>query len=172
MNRHPDTGEFPLGRHARQLFEEQQFDAACETLQLLAQSVPDSPFVRMDLATVLLRCGRLRDATTQLLELARSASLDPQLAIQLARGLVSAGEVVAARSCLDWLEALPTLPLQLLAEQAHVRWMMREIPAARRMIDRAIAAGADSPREYHLQAMLMQFAGDLEGAGRVLSACL
>jgi tetratricopeptide (TPR) repeat protein len=172
MNRHPDTGEFPLGRRARQLFDEQQFDAACEVLELLAQDVPDNPSVRMDLATVLQRCGRLRDATAQLLEVTRFASLDPQLKIHLARGLLSRGEVVAARSCLDRLEELPNLSILLLAEHAHVRWMMKDIPAARRMIDRALAAGADSPREYHLQAMLMQFAGDLEEAGRVLGTCL
>ncbi|MEO9079647.1 MAG: tetratricopeptide repeat protein [Rhodanobacter sp.] len=71
MNRHPDTGEFPLGRRARQLFDEQQFDAASEMLELLVQDVPDNPFVRMDLATVLQRCGRLRDANAQLLKLAR-----------------------------------------------------------------------------------------------------
>lgn len=172
MNGHRDTGEFALGRRARQLFEEQRFDAACEALQLLAQSVPDNPFVHMDLAAVLHRCGRLRDATAQLLEAAPSASLDPQLAIQLARGLLSGGEVVAARTCLDGLETLPNLPVPLLAEQAHLRWMMRDIPAARRTIDRAIAAGAVRPGEYHLQAMLMQFAGELEEADGVLSACL
>jgi tetratricopeptide (TPR) repeat protein len=172
MIRHPDTGEFQLGRRARQLFEEQQFDAAREMLELLAQSVPDNPSVRMDLAAVLLRSGRLRDSTARLLETAQSDFLDPRLAIQLTRGLLSGGEVVAARSCLDRLEGLPDLPIQLLAEQAHLRWTMRDIPAARRMIDRALAAGADNPREHHLQAMLMQFAGDLEGARGVLSACL
>ncbi|MEO8746094.1 MAG: sulfotransferase [Rhodanobacter sp.] len=172
MNRHPDTGEFALGRRARQLFEEQQFDTACALLESLAESVPDNPFVRMDFAAVLHRCGRLRDSTAQLLETARSACLDPRFAIQLARGLSSGGEAVAARTLLDRLEALPDVPIPLLAEQAHVRWMMRDIPAARRMIDRAMAAGADNPREYHLQAMLMQFAGDLEEAADILSTCL
>jgi len=172
MNRHPDTREFPLGRRARQLFEEEQFGAACELLQSLAQGVPDNPFVRMDLATVLQRCGRQRDSTAQLLEAARLDFPDPRFAIQLARGLLSGGEVVATRSCLDRLETLAELPAQLLAEQAHLRWMMRDIPAARRMIDRAVAAGADTPREFHLQAMLMQFAGDVEEADGVLGACL
>lgn len=172
MIRHPDTGEFPVGRRARQLFDEQQFDAACEVLESLAQDEPDNPFVRMDLATVLQRCGRLCDATTQLLTAAELASSDPDLSIHLARGLLSVGEVVAARSCLDKVEALPGLPFELLTAQAHLRWMMKDVPAARRMIDGAIAAGANSPREYHLQALLMQFAGDIEEAGGVLRACL
>ncbi|MEO7051085.1 MAG: sulfotransferase [Rhodanobacter sp.] len=172
MNGHPDTGEFPLGRRARQLFDEGQFDAAREMLESLVQEVPDNPCVRMDLAAVLHRCGRLRDSTAQLLDVARFSSLDPQLVIQLARGLLSGGEVVVARSCLDSLEGLAALSVPILAEQAHLRWMMRDIPAARRMIDRAVAAGADSAREYHLQAMLMQFAGELDAAAGILSTCL
>lgn len=172
MNRHPDTGEFGLGRRARQLFEERQFDDARELLESLLASVPDNPFVRMDLATVLLRCGRLRDANAQRLELARFPFFDPHFTMQLVRGLVHAGEIVAARSCLDQLEAVVDLPPPLLAEQAHIRWTMGEIGAARRMVDRALAAGADSPREHHLQAMLMQFAGDMEQAGAVLGQCL
>jgi tetratricopeptide (TPR) repeat protein len=172
MNRHPDTGEFPLGRRARQLFEEHQFDAACEMLEVLAESVSDNPFLRMDLATVLQRCGRVRDASAQLIEAARLAPPDPHFAIHLARGLLSMGEVVAAGSCLDKLEALPDIPVPLLAEQAHLRWMMKDIPTARRMMDRAMVAGADTPREYHLLAMLMQFAGDLDEAGDILGRCL
>ncbi|WEN14268.1 sulfotransferase [Rhodanobacter sp. AS-Z3] len=172
MNLPPDTREFALGRQARQLFEQQQFDAACAVLETLVHDVPENPFVRMDLATVLLRCGRLRDGTAQLLEAARGASVDPQFGLHLARVLLSVGEVVAARSCLDALELPPDLPAPLLAEQAYLRWMMKDLAAARRLIDRALVAGADSPREYHLQAMLMQFAGELQPAGRVLEACL
>lgn len=172
MNRHPDTAEFALGRQARQLFEEQRFDAACAMLASLAESVPDNPCVRMDLATVLQRCGRLRDATAQLLKAARCAALDPEVAMHLARGLLSAGEVVAARSCLDDMEALADPPATLLAEYGHVRWLMRDVPAARRLIDRAVAAGADTPRALHLQSMLMQFTGDIEQAGAALGVCL
>jgi tetratricopeptide (TPR) repeat protein len=172
MNGHQEIGELDLRRRARQLVEAQRFDAACEVLELLVQRSPDNPAVRMDLAALLLRRGRLTDSTAQLLEAAQSPALDHRLAIQLARGLVFGGEVVAARSCLDRLEALPHLPAHVLAELAHMRWSIREVPAAKRMIDRALAAGADTPREYHLQAMLLQFAGELEAAGSVLSACL
>jgi tetratricopeptide (TPR) repeat protein len=172
MNGHPQTGEFDLRRRAQRLVEAEQFDAACEVLESLVQRIPGNPAVRMDLAALLLRRGRLGDSTAQLLEAARSPLLDPRLAIQLARGLVFGGEVVAARECLDRLEALPDLPAPVLAELAHVRWGMREIPTARRMIDRAIGAGADTPREHHLQAMLMQFAGELDAADSVLGACL
>jgi tetratricopeptide (TPR) repeat protein len=170
MNGHQEIGDFR--RRAQQLMEAQRFDAAREVLESLVHRMPDNPALRMDLAALLLRCDRLSDSTAQLLEAARSPVLDPQLAIQLARGLVFGGEVVAARFCLDRLDALPNLPVPLLAELAHMRWRMREIPAAKRMIDRALAAGADTPREYHLQAMLMQFAGDLEAAGSLLSVCL
>jgi tetratricopeptide (TPR) repeat protein len=172
MNSHLETVAFPLGRRARQWFAEQQFDAAREALESLLRQVPANPFVQMDLAAVLLRCGRLGDAATLMLDVAQSDDPQPSLDIQLARGLSAAGEVVAARSCLDRLERAADLPAMLLAEQAHLRWGMRDIPAARRMIDRAVAAGADAPRELHLQAMLRQFAGETDEAGRLLDACL
>lgn len=172
MNSHLDTVAFPLGRRARQWFAEQQFDAAREALESLLRQVPANPFVQMDLAAVLLRCGRLGDAATLMLDVAQSDDPQPSLDIQLARGLSAAGEVVATRSCLDRLERAADLPAMLLAEQAHLRWGMRDIPAARRMIDRAVAAGADAPRELHLQAMLRQFAGETDEAGRLLDACL
>jgi tetratricopeptide (TPR) repeat protein len=172
MNRYPDTARFPLGRQARQLFEEQQFDAARTILELLAKEAPDNPFVRMDLAAVLHRCGCVRDSTAQLLEAAKSDSPDPQLAIQLARRLLAEGEIVAARSSLDKLEALADSTAQFLADQAHLRWMMKDIPGARRAIDRAVVAGAVGPHDHHLQAMLMQFGGEIDCAGEVLAACL
>jgi tetratricopeptide (TPR) repeat protein len=172
MNLPPEMGELPLRRRARQLVEAQQFDAACEVLRLLVRQIPGNPAVRMDLAAVLLRCGRLRDSTAQLLEAAGALLLEPELAMQIARGLVFGGEIVAARACLDRLEALLDLPVPLLAEQAHMRWKIREIPAARRLVDRAVAAGADTPREHHLRALLMQFAGEIDGAASILSACL
>lgn len=172
MNPDSETGEPALRRRARQLVEAQQFAAASKVLAVLADQLPDSPAVRMDLAAVLLRCGRLRDSTTQLLEAAKSAWPEPALGLQIAKGLVFGGEIVAARACLDRLEALPELPALLLSELAHLRWKMREVPAARRLIDRAIAAGADAPHEHHLQAMLLQFAGEIDAAAQVLETCL
>jgi tetratricopeptide (TPR) repeat protein len=172
VNNHPDTSEFKLGVQARQLFDAGQFEAACDMLLALAENEPANACVRMDLATVLQRCGRLRDSTAQLLEASRLPSLDPAFVIQLARGLYFGGEGVAARACLERLDGRGGLVPELLAEQAHLSWTMGDIPSARRAIDRAISAGIDAPHAHHLQAMLMQSTGELGHAGRVLDACL
>jgi len=169
---HPDTSAFELGRLARQRFDAGQFDAACDLLAKLAGTVPDNPYVRMDLASVLQRCGRLRASTEQLLQAARVPALEPAFAVHLARGLFYGSEVVAARACLDAAEQGAHLPAGLLAEIAHLRWTMGEVPAARRMSDRAVAAGAQAPHELHLHAMLLQFSGDLDRAEAVLRSCL
>lgn len=172
MAAHPDTSAFELGRQARHRFGLGQFEAACALLSTLADQVPDNPYVRMDLATVLQQSGRLRDSTQHLLEAARLPALDSAFAVHLARGLFHGGEALAARACLDPIERMPHLPATLLAEMAHLHWTMLDVPAARVAIDRAVAAGAQSANELHLQAMLMQFAGDLEQAEAVLRRCL
>lgn len=171
--KHPTTtAEFELGRQARQRFEAGQLEAAREALQSLAKDVPDNAYVRIDLAAVLHASGRLKDSTEQLLQAAGMAAPDPRLLIQLARRLLAEGETAAARTCLEALEILPHSTTDQLAEQAHLRWMMKDVAAARRMIDRAIAAGADRPRDHHLHAMLLQFTGELDAARDVLDTCL
>lgn len=172
MNHHPDTSEFRLGVQARQLFDAGHFEVACGMLFALAENEPANACVRMDLATVLQRCGRLRDSTAQLLEASRLPSLDPAFVIQLARGLYFGGEVVAARACLERLDGRADLAPELLAEQAHLSWTMGDIPSAKRAMDRAMSAGIDAPHVRHLQAVLMQAIGELDHASRVLGACL
>lgn len=154
------------------MFDAGHFEVACGMLFALAENEPANACVRMDLATVLQRCGRLRDSTAQLLEASRLSFLDPAFVIQLARGLYFGGEVVAARACLEKLDGRGDLAPGLLAEQAHLSWTMGDIPRAKRAMDRAISAGIDAPHVRHLQAMLMQSIGELGDAGRVLDACL
>ena len=56
---------------------------------------------------------------------------------------------------------ITSTPSRLLAEQAHLRWMLGDIPGARARMDLAAAAGIDTQAEYYLHAMLLQFTGRL-----------
>ncbi len=161
-----------LRRRAQQYIETHQPVAAQTTLETLLQRVPHDTAARMQLASVLLERGQLRASTRELLTVVSRLPDDAALIAQLVRSLYLCGETVAARNCLDH----PALALnpsgEMLAAQAHLRWMLNDIPAALALIERAMDAGVDTPDEYYLHAMLLQFTGQLERADAVLDACL
>jgi tetratricopeptide (TPR) repeat protein len=111
-------------------------------------------------------------ATGAIVKAAQALPDEAHLNIQLVRRLYFNGETVAARACLDHFEKSSGLAAPVVAAQAHLRWMLGEIPASKKLIDRAMAAGVDTPDEYHLQAMLLQFTGNIDEAGEVLQECL
>lgn len=166
------AAESRLWRRARQYLDDGQLVAAQATLEALVQRVPDAAPARMELAQVMLQRGQLRAAASQLLQAAERLPGDPATLVQLARHLCEVGEVQAARRCLDQLASLPDLPATLLAELAHMRSTLGEIPAASKALQQALAAGLDTPDEYYLHAMLLQFSGDLPAAEEVLRECL
>lgn len=161
-----------LRRRAQQYIESHQLVAAQTTLETLLQRVPHDAVVRMQLASVLLKRGQLRAPTRELLAVVSRLPDDAALITQLVRCLYLCGETVAARDCLDHPALARNPSGELLAVQAHLRWMLNNIPAALALIERAMAAGVDTPDEYYLHAMLLQFTGQMERAGAVLDACL
>lgn len=126
----------------------------------------------MELASVILRRGKMRAAIRQLLQAMPLLPNDAPLIAQLAWLLSVHGETLAARACVAHLERAPAPPAGVLAEQAQLRWMLGEIPAARARMDRAVAAGITDPGEYYLNAMLFQFTGRIDEAEAVLRDCL
>ncbi len=166
------TAENRLRRRARQYIDNQQLGAAQATLEALIQRVPEDTPARMDLARVLLWRDLPRAATTHLLQAVDRPPDEPAPLIQLTQQLLHCGEVVAARACLDHLARLPSPEASVLAAQAHLKWMVGEIPVARTWMDRAIAAGIDTPNEHHTQAMLYQFTGEVSRAEQMLETCL
>ena len=161
-----------LRRQAQQSMDAGQWDAAQTALESLAQAAPHDVVVRMALADVILRRGKLRAATRQLLQAIPSLPNDASLIAQLAWRLVTNGETLGARACLAHLGRAPDPPAQVLSEQAHLCWALGEIPAARALMDRAVALGIDTSDEYYLDAMLYQFLGKIAEAEAVLLACL
>src|SRR5574337_2230014 len=166
------AAEDRLRRRARQYLDAGLTDAAQITLEALVERVPDDASARMELANVLLGRGQLRAATRQLRHIAELPVGNVQLLVQTIRRLYFHGEIVAARSCLDRLERSPDPPAPLLAEQAQLRWMLGEIPAALTLIERATAAGVATPDACYLHAMLLQFNGDIARAHGLLETCL
>ena len=97
---------------------------------------------------------------------------DAPLSIRLVRHLLARGEILAARDCLDFLSQAPNPPPELLVAQVQLRFSTSEIPIAKALMDRATRAGADSPGDHHLHAMLLQFSSKLDQACDVLEKCL
>ncbi|KRE85924.1 sulfotransferase [Rhodanobacter sp. Soil772] len=166
------TAESRLRQQARQCIDSQQWEAAQATLESLVLQAPDDAVARLELADVLFQRGRLRESTALMLRVAQRLPRDTAFIIKVAQRLVAVGETLAARSCLDLLAQAPEPPPELLVGQAHLRFVLGEIASARALMERALAAGIDSPGELHLYAMLLQFSGDIDHACTVLESCL
>ncbi|TPG09840.1 sulfotransferase family protein [Rhodanobacter glycinis] len=158
------TGEARLRQQARQFLEAGQWDAAKAAFEELVQRAPRDVPLRMELADLMLRRGQMRAASSQLLQAAPLLPNDVPMIAELAWRLSMTGETLAMRACAERLERAPDPPGWVLAEQAHLRWMLGDIPAARARMDLAVAAGIDSQTEYYLNAMLLQFTGRLAEA--------
>lgn len=166
------ASEDRLRRRARQYIENRQLVAAQATLETLLERVTHDAVARMQLSDVLLERGQLRASTRELLAVMSGLPDDAALLTELARRLCIRGETVAARACLEHPSIAHESSASLLAVQAHLRWMLNEIPAALVLLERAMAAGVDTPDEHYLHAMLLQFSGQMEAAGAVLDTCL
>jgi tetratricopeptide (TPR) repeat protein len=162
------TTEARLRGQARQFLDAGQWDLATAAFEELAQRAPHDVPLRMELADLMLRRGRMRAATTHLAHALAVLPNDVPIISALARRLSMTGETLGVRACAEHLERAPEPPGWVLAEQAHMRWVLGDIPAARARMDLAVAAGIDSQTEYYLDAMLLQFTGRLAEAEVVL----
>ena len=168
----PLTAEDRLRQQARQCIDRQQWEAAQVALEALVLQAPDDAAVRLELADVLFQRDRLRESTALMLGVAQRLPRDATFILKTAQRLAAVGETLAARSCLDLLAQAPEPPPELLVGQAHLRFMLGEIAPAKALMERAVAAGIDSPGELHLYAMLLQFSGEIDHACTVLENCL
>lgn len=164
--------EAELRHYAMQCIEAGHLAQAQEALEALLRVAPRDVSVHMELASVLLRRGRMRAATAQLLQAVPLLPNDASLIAELAWRLSISGETMGARTCLQHLERAPDPPATVLADQAHLRWMLGEISAASERMARAVALGIDAPNEYYLYGMLLQFTGKLAESEQVLLECL
>ena len=161
-----------LRRQVQQHIQSQHWEAAEAGFRELMRREPHEPHVRMGLANLILQRGGLREYTQQLLAALPVLTDEPALLIEMVRRLFFGGEIVAARHCLDRLDALSNPTALLLSEQAQLRWMLGEIPEAIARMERAMKAGVDGPNHHYLYAMLLQFTGKIDQAETLLVACL
>jgi tetratricopeptide (TPR) repeat protein len=164
--------EEDLRRTARRHVDTQRWHDAQATLDALLHRAPQDVPARMELARVLLRQGRFRASTKQLVQAAEAPSGGISLDIQLVQRLCFSGEILAARTCLDRIGHLAKETPPLLVAQAHLRWTLGEFEVARKLMDRAAVAGIDAPDQFHLHATLLQVNGEIDRAAQVLETCL
>lgn len=161
-----------LRQRARQCIDSQHWDDAQTAMESLAQHVSSDTAVSLEIADGMFRSGQFRASTASMLRIATRLPRDAPLIVEVVQRLIGVGESVAARSCLDLLAQAPDPPPELLVAQSHLRFSLGEIAVAKELMERAMAAGVESPGELHLYAMLLQFSGEVERAAMVLESCL
>jgi len=128
--------------------------------------------VRLLAAQIALKEDRVRDATREALETAADMPADPTLLLKAVDVLPQVGEVVAARRCMsDPVMAQTRDPDQLL-RLAHYRQRLDENAEALRLIEHAIAEGADDPGCRFDHGVQLYFNGRLDEAEIRLQASL
>lgn len=161
-----------LRQQAKACLDGQQWPAAQAALEAILRHAPGDLASAIQLSDVLFRQGRLQASTWPLLHALQRLPRDAPLIASLVQHLIARGEVLAARSCLDLLAQAPDPPPGLWTTQANLRFMTGEVREALPLIENALRAGADSPAERQLYAMLLQFNGQMDAACAVLEGCL
>jgi tetratricopeptide (TPR) repeat protein len=161
-----------LRQRARAYVDSQQWLGAQATLETILRHAPGDLASSIQLSDMLFRQGQLQASTWPLLQALRRLPRDAPLLASLIQHLIARGEILAARSCLDLLAQAPDPPPGLWTTQANLRFMTGEVSEALGLIEKAVQAGADSPAERQLHAMLLQFNGQIDAACTVLEGCL
>lgn len=162
-----------LWERARKCLENRQLPAAQGCLESLVRRIPEHLPARLLLARVMLERGYLRAATALLLEAVPPvAGGDAGKVCELAQLLFITGETVAARECLEFLQAQNSHSAEVLVRMAHVRHLLGETNASLALMHRAIKSGADAPHDHHFHGMLLQFVGRMDAAAEVLEHCM
>lgn len=133
---------------------------------------PDDAESLVNVSTARFAAGQFRASIPPLLRAVAHLPRNAPVILHLVQRLMACGEVQAARACLDLLAQAPEPPAELLAAQAHLRFTLGEVAPALALLERAIAAGLDTPEAHHMHAMLLQFRGDAGAAKCTLESCL
>jgi hypothetical protein len=168
-------------RHARQLapLVAALSVAGGETVPVAQERVvpelrPDAPggTPALQAARMALKEDRIRDATCAALAAAANPLAEPSALLETVDVLLRVGEVVAARRCMaDPVLAGTHDPRQLL-RLAHHRQRLDENAEALRLVERAIAEGADDPGCRFDHGVQLYFNGRLAEAETRLLASL
>lgn len=141
------------------------------------EQVPGEADAQLALSRLLLRAGRLREATEKLVQVTDRWPDDPQLIIDLATLLTSVGENALARQCLEQ-PALTRIRLRTsMRALAHVHHRMGNQARALAAMQQVTAEdgnldGDVQPQDVHFLGLLQQFVGHIDAAETTLDDCL
>ena len=173
MEHSTGTGDLATWRaQARRELRLEQWAAARETLENLLRAGADDVELRLDLAEALHRLGQWPAAAAALAPVLTRPPRQVAQLLRVAERLAACNDVVAARRCLDLAERAPQLSAPLLATLARLRFGFGEMAHASALCARATAAGMQAPDVLHLQAVTLQFSGEIAAARAVLERCL
>lgn len=141
-------------------------------LDALVAVAPRDPRTRLLAARIALREDRVRDATREALEAAQRAAADSLLLLAVVDMLLQVGEVVAARRCMVDPVLADAHDAECLLRLARYRRRLDENAEALRLVERAIAAGADSPQARFDYGVQLYFNGCLADSEIELKASL
>jgi len=161
-----------LWNRAQNYLAEGQIDAARIALESLVQKAPAHTDAHLYLGGIAWEEDRVRDSTRHALDASRELPDDATLICDVVGALLQAGEVVAARGCLDHPFLARSKDAHALVRVASLRDKMREYPEALALLDRAAAVGADGPEFRFSRGMQLAFNGRLKEAESELEASL
>lgn len=127
---------------------------------------------RLLAAQIALKEDRVQDATREALDAAMDMPADSALLLETIDVLLQVGEVVAARRCMTYPVLAQTRDPRQLLRLAHYRQRLDENAEALRLVERAIAEGADDPRSRFNHGVQLYFNGRLDEAETRLHASL
>ncbi len=161
-----------LRHQIQQLMQSNRLADAQVKLEALIAAVPNDVPACMALSNILYELGHVRDSSEPLLQASKYPPANGPMLVDLIQHLVDRGEIVAARTCLDFLAQAPGAPPEWLMTQARLRFSLGEVVVAKRLVEKALAAGADQPDDHYMLGRLQQFTGDIEGACATHQRCL
>lgn len=166
----PDAQQ--LWVNAQHHIRARRFPAARAALEALLVQQPWQVPARLLLSSVVLAEGKVRDAAAQLKFATFTLPDDPDTICKVAQSLAKLGETNAARATLRHPALAHTRNGPALAALGHVFQGLGLHEDALALMDRAKAAGFDTPDFRYFRALQLQFNGRLAETEAELEACL
>lgn len=161
-------------QRAQRYLAERQFGPARAALESLLLRDPTHLQAHLAIGRIAWAEGSLRDAVRHALDAVRNTprETDPTVVVDVVATLLQVGEVVAARDCLNHPALASLRDGQTLVRLALLRQMVNEHAEALSLLDRAAAAGVDTPDFHFYRGVESTFNGRMQDAEREFEACL
>jgi tetratricopeptide (TPR) repeat protein len=149
---------------AQRYLSEGNLDAARVSLESVLLRNPQHTHALLTLSEIAWEDDRVRDSARHALDAATSVPDDAQLILAVVSALLRAGEVVAARRCMDRPACATTKSVPVLVQMAAHRYALNETTESLALYDRAKALGADGAEFRFLRGVQLTFNGRIKDA--------